>query len=73
MPFRPQDLQDLDGAFSTLLAALERFKAEVRTEREEVFLNIGLRASHFEEAVVAGDTLRARAHADALLQLLARL
>ena len=38
--------------------------------REIMFLRIGLRASHLEEALAAGDFARARVHADALWAML---
>jgi hypothetical protein len=42
------------------------------TKRERLYLMIGLRASHFEESLVKGDGLRARAHLRALVPLVRR-
>ena len=73
MAYSERELREIEQAVQQVMRAVEKFKKEFKTEREKTFLNIGLRASHFEEAVVQGDLLRAKSHADALLKLLGSL
>lgn len=58
--------------FTEALDALKAFAASL-SQREEVVLKIGLAASHLEESIAHGDWMRAEAHADNLMKLLARL
>jgi len=67
------ELDEFERAFGRLVEAMERFRKEIRTEREVLFLQIGLRASHIEESLMLGDSERANAHFRAMIDLLARL
>lgn len=73
MSFAPGELEEIERSFHRVLAGLGSFKKQIRTRRELAFLRIGLRAAHLEEAIVQGDSLRAKAHATALLDLLRAL
>jgi hypothetical protein len=67
-----RDLERLYDCMVLLTRTLGQLRGEL-SPRELVALRIGLRASHVEEALMAGDADRALAHFRAALRLMVQL
>lgn len=66
--FTPRDVAIFQQSFERAVAVMRRFLVSL-SPREKLILQLGLRASHLEEALAAGDQLRAAAHAQALVTI----
>lgn len=66
--FTPEDVAIFQRSLSRAVAVMQRFNATL-SPREKLILQLGLRASHLEEALAAGDQLRAAAHAKGLVAI----
>lgn len=71
--FSPGELAEFQRAALRLSTVMQKLGKDIRTEREMLFLKIGLRASHIEEAAAHGDQERALAHMRKLVALLRQL
>ncbi len=68
MSFTPADVEIFSRSFARAVMVAQRFQATL-SPREKLILQLGLRASHLEEALAAGDQLRAAAHAKGLVTI----
>ncbi len=66
--FTSADVAIFERSLSRAIAVMQRFNASL-TPREKLILQAGLRASHLEEALAAGDQDRAAAHAKGLVAI----
>ena len=64
--------QNLKHCFGQLSDAIARVQRQL-TPRERLIMNLGLRASHAEEALMQADTSRAKSHFLAMVGLAERL
>jgi hypothetical protein len=64
----PADVATFQRSFNRAVAVMRRFLVSL-TPREKLILQLGLRASHLEEAMAAGDQERAAAHAKGLVTI----
>jgi len=64
--FSDTDLQELTRSASRILGLMGKFK-NAMSERDAVFLALGLRAAHMEEALAHGELERAKAHFEKLV------
>jgi len=67
-PFTHADVAIFERSLSRAIAVARRFNATL-SPREKLILQLGLRASHLEEALAAGDQDRAAAHAKGLVTI----
>jgi hypothetical protein len=68
MQFTAQDVAIFEKSLARAIAVAKRFNATL-SPREKLILQLGLRASHLEEALAAGDQDRAAAHAKGLVTI----
>ena len=68
MNFTPADVAIFQTSFTRAIAVARKFLVSL-TPREKLILQLGLRASHLEEALAAGDQQRAAAHAQGLVTI----
>ena len=66
--FTAADVAIFERSFSRVMSVMQRFQASL-TPREKLILQAGMRASHLEEALAAGDQRRAAAHATGLVTI----
>jgi hypothetical protein len=66
--FTPADVAVFQQGFDRAVAVMRKFLVSL-TPREKLILQLGLRASHLEEALAAGDQARAAAHAKGLVTI----
>jgi hypothetical protein len=64
----PYDVDIFQRSFERAVTVARRFIVSL-TPREKLILQLGLRASHLEEAMASGDQQRAAAHAQALVTI----
>jgi hypothetical protein len=64
----PADVAIFQRSFERAIAVARRFLVSL-SPREKLILQLGLRASHLEEALAAGDQQRAAAHAQGVVTL----
>lgn len=67
-----EDLATFRQSAERVLDDIAAFRASL-DPRDLAFVQIGLHASHMEEAMVAGDALRAKAHLHALIDLVSQV
>jgi hypothetical protein len=60
---------EFENASSRVMDAVTQFKKTL-SPRDVAMLQLGMRASHMEEALAQGDTARAESHRQKLVQLL---
>jgi hypothetical protein len=68
MDFTPQDVAIFQRSFERAVLVMRKFLVSL-SPREKLILQLGLRASHLEEALAAGDQQRAAAHAQGLVTI----
>jgi hypothetical protein len=54
-----------------ILKIMDQLRVQM-TPRDRFFLELGLHASHTEEALARGDTARARAHIDSIFGMISK-
>lgn len=64
----PADVAIFQRSLERAVAVVRKFNSTL-TPREKLVLQLGLRASHLEEALAQGDQDRAAAHAKALVTI----
>jgi hypothetical protein len=70
--FVGSDFESFRANAERVLDDIARFRSSL-SPHDLAFVQIGLHASHMEEAIVAGDELRAKAHLRALVDLVRRV
>jgi hypothetical protein len=62
------DLDEFQRAFERVLQALAHFQAEM-SDRDRLYLELGLRSAHIEEAMAHGELARAKEHFEKMMAL----
>jgi hypothetical protein len=65
----PAELDEFSRSFERVIELMRRFQKRL-TPRELLVLQMGMRASHVEEALAHGDSERARAHLAMLVAMI---
>lgn len=71
--YSERELAEFNNAVERVMKHLGKLKKGVRTEREGLFLMIGMSASHIEESITYGDPERARAHLKRMIGMMRKL
>ena len=71
--FRDSELVEFRRALKRVFKVMQKLSTNANTEREKLFLQIGMSASHIEESMVMGDAARAKAHLLRMTSLMKQL
>ena len=69
MILHEDELEEFNRSLNRVIEIITKFGKRI-SPRDMFFLKIGLRASHIEEAITQGDTVRAKAHLKNLVNMM---
>ena len=73
MLYSSHELKEFARAIARVAAILDKLKKNAVTPREKLFLMIGMRASHIEEAITYGNPDRAQSHLREMVRMMRKL